>query len=163
MRGRVKKDHIWGGLVIASFLSVILAFSSLGCIPQILEARRSAWEQRARATLRHIGESELAYQNTYNDRHWGSWDALVDEEYIQNSQVIENYSIWASTDESLEFYSYATFTIVAFPRKTYPPGYLATFSLREDHILRVYRPETSGVNAWGEDGDYGTMTWEPIR
>ena len=43
-----------------------------------------------------------------------------------------------------------------------PPGYLATFSLREDMILRVYHQEKD-VNAWGENDDYGTLTWEPIK
>lgn len=170
MRGIIKKDHIWGGLVIASFLSVILAFSSLGCIPQLLNAKRSAWESRAKATLRSYGETELAYQNTNFDRHWGTWDALIETEYIaqgySSGNIIENYSLWTSVDNHTHWAGgpgYCTFTVVAFPRRTSPPGYLSTFAIREDELIRVYRPDTPGVNAWGEDGDFGARTWEPIR
>ena len=166
----IKKDHVWGGLLIASFLSIILAFSSLGCLGPMLNAKRSAWESRAKATLRAYGETELAYQNTNNIRHWGTWDNLIETEYIARGytrgNIIEDYSLWTSVDNSGSFsdssYYWNTFTLVAFPRKTSPPGYLATFSLREDLIPRVYRPETVGVLAWGEDADYGTKTWEPI-
>ena len=167
----IKKDHVWGGLVIASFLSVIMAFSSLGCLPQMMNAKRSSWESRAKATLRAYGETQLAYQNTNNDRHWGSWDALIKTEYIaqgySKGNIIENYSLWTSVDNSGPPYYggryYYTFTVVAFPRRTGPPGYLATFAIREDQCLRVYRPTTPGANAWGECGDFGVRTWEPIR
>ena len=158
-------------LVVASIIAIIAAIA----IPQLLNAKRSAWESRAKATLRSYGETELAYQNTNNDRHWGSWDALVATEYLAEGytmgNIIENYSVFTSVTNpsnmggSIDGLGIGdnSFTVVAFPRKTSPPGYLATFVIREDETLRVYRPETPGVNAWGENGDEGGLTWEPIR
>ena len=55
-----------------------------------------------------------------------------------------------------------SFTVIAFPRTTRPAGYLATFIIREDEVLRVYRPGTTAVE-WGDGGDFGGKTWEPIR
>ncbi len=159
-------------LVVASIIAIIAAIA----IPQLLNAKRSAWESRAKATLRSYGETELAYQNTNNDRHWGSWDALMTTEYLAKGytmgNLIENYSLYTMESNPSRLGTGTiggtgtgdnNFTIVAFPRTTTPPGYLATFLIREDQVLRVYRPETPGVNAWGENGDEGGKTWEPIR
>ena len=157
-------------LVVASIIAIIAAIA----IPQLLNAKRSAWESRAKTTLRAYGETQLAYQNTNNDRHWGSWTSLIDTDYLargySRGNIIENYSVYTSTYnpsdlEGNEMYGTGdnTFTVVAFPRTTRPAGYLATFIIREDQVLRVYRPDTTGVNAWGADDDYGGRTWEPIR
>lgn len=158
-------------LVVASIIAIIAAIA----IPQLLNAKRSAWESRAKTTLRAYGETELAYQNTNNDRHWGSWDALVETAYLADGytkgNIIENYSLWesvvnaSSSDSGLGSGGIGdnTFTIVAFPYQTSPPGFLATFCIREDETLRVYRDNTPGANAWGVNGDYGGLTWEPIR
>ena len=156
-------------LVVASIIAIIAAIA----IPQLLNAKRSAWESRAKSTLRAYGETELAYQNTNNDKHWGSWEALINTDYLAGGytkgNIIENYSLWESvvnvpqgTTLSGGGLSDNTFTIVAFPRST-APGYLATFLIREDETLRVYRDNTPGANAWGADDDYGGLTWEPIR
>jgi len=158
-------------LVVASIIAIIAAIA----IPQLLNAKRSAWESRAKSTLRAYGETELAYQNTNNDKHWGSWDALVATAYLADGytkgNVIENYSLWESVNNPSQSTgstggsgsSDNTFTIVAFPRTTNPPGYLATFLIREDETLRVYRDTTPGAIAWGDGGDLGGLTWEPIR
>jgi len=157
-------------LVVAAIIAIIAAIA----IPQLLNAKRSAWESRAKATLRSYGETEMAYQNTNNDRFWGTWDALVKTDYLavgySKANIIENYSLWETVNNFSALggeISYGigdrTFTVVAFPRKTTPPGYLATFCIREDQTLRVYRDTTPGAKEWGEDGDYGGLTWEPIR
>ena len=159
-------------LVVASIIAIIAAIA----IPQLLNAKRSAWESRAKATLRSYGETELAYQNTNNDRHWGSWEAMVMSDYLaagySKGNLIENYSVYSNVVNPSRLGTGTiggtgtndnTFTVVAFPRTTNPPGYLATFLIREDQTLRVYRPETPGVNIWGGNGDFGGLTWEPIR
>jgi prepilin-type N-terminal cleavage/methylation domain-containing protein len=155
-------------LVVAAIIAIIAAIA----IPQLLNAKRSAWESRAKATLRSYGETELAYQNTNNDRQWGSWDALVKTEYIAGGytmgKLIENYSVYTVASNPVKQeggigLGENTFTVVAFPRVTRPAGYLSTFAIREDETLRVYRPNTPGVKAWGVDDDYGTKSWEPIR
>ena len=159
-------------LVVASIIAIIAAIA----IPQLLNAKRSAWESRAKTTLRAYGETQLAYQNTNNDHHWGSWQALKDTEYLakgfNRANIIENYSVWTNTYNPSDMTSTSglggtgvgdnTFTVVAFPRTTKPAGYLATFIIREDEVLRVYRPNTDAVE-WGAGGDFGGMTWEPIR
>ena len=160
-------------LVVASIIAIIAAIA----IPQLLNAKRSAWESRAKTTLRAYGETELAYQNTNNDHHWGSWTALINTEYLakgfNRSNIIENYSVWTSVNNPSDMTSTSglggtgvgdnSFTVIAFPRTTRPAGYLATFIIREDEVLRVYRDTTQGVKEWGEDGDFGGRTWEPIR
>ena len=159
-------------LVVASIIAIIAAIA----IPQLLNAKRSAWESRAKSTLRAYGETELAYQNTNNDKHWGSWTALMETDYLASgytrANIIENYSVYtvAYNPSNLTGSGLGgtgsgdnTFTVVAFPRTTKPPGYLATFLIREDQTLRVYRPETPGVNEWGANDDYGGLTCEPIR
>lgn len=169
MNGFIKKDHIWGALLIISFLSILLAISSTGCIPQILNARRSAWESRAKGTLRAYGETQLAYQNSNNNLHYGTWSNLISTEYIAQGytrgNLIENYSVWESVRNAYSFESYtvSTFTVIAFPRTTRPPGYLSTFAMREDQVLREYNPITPFANAWGSAGDFGAKSWEPIR
>jgi len=158
-------------LVVASIIAIIAAIA----IPQLLNAKRSAWESRAKSTLRAYGETQLAYQNTNNDHDWGSWLALKATEYLASgynqANIIENYSVWTSVTNTANLsgmYGLGggvtdnTFTAIAFPRTTKPAGYLATFIIREDEVLRVYRPGT-GVNAWGAGGDFGGRTWEPIR
>ncbi len=173
MNSLVKKDHIWGALLIISFLSILLAISSTGCIPQAINAKRSAWESRAKSTLRAFGETQLAYQNTTEDRHYGTWVELTEAGYLAESyskeNIIDNYILWTSVDDA-PYYDYytdthynATFTAVAFPRDTRPPGYLSTFAIREDQVLREYNPVTPNVSAWGENDDFGAKTWEPIR
>jgi len=136
----------------------------------MLNAKRSAWESRAKATLRAYGETELAYQYSNNIGHWGTWDDLIQTDYIaqgySKGNIIENYSLWTSVDNYTYWangHGYCTFTLVAFPRRTSPPGYLATFAIREDQTLRVYRDTTYGANPWGMNGDFGVRTWEPIR
>jgi len=82
--------------------------------------------------------------------------------------IIQNYSLWTDVFNPGSIHSeynrnyYNTFTAVAFPRITRPPGYLSTFAIREDQVLRVYRP-TVGANAWGTGYDFGARTWEPVK
>ena len=165
------RKNIQEGLLIISVISVCMAFISVACLPSMQRHRASAWESRAKATLRAFGETQLAYQHTNADKHYGSWYALVNDGWIgegyDRGNIIEQYSLWTSVYNpfmvSNHWKEYSTFTAVAFPRTTSPPGYLSTFAIREDQVLRAYRPYTHGVNAWAESGDYGALTWEPIR
>ena len=142
----------------------------------MLNAKRSHWKSRAKATLRTYGETQLAFQNVNPFGAYASWDELVYYDYIEDGytggNIIDNYSLWTHMNKP-ELFAYPksgeikslhhSFTVVAFPRKTLPPGYLATFAIREDQTLRVYRPDTPDVKEWGEDDDYSALTWEPIR
>jgi len=162
------------------WLIVILVLGFLYCNtighPRLLNAKRSGWESRAKSTLRDYGETQLAFQNVNPFGAYASWDKLVYYDFIEDGytggNIISNYSLWthvnkpglfvypkSGENESLQH----SFTVVAFPRITSPPGYLPTFAIREDQTIRVYRPETPYAKEWGEDGDYGAKTWEPIR
>jgi type II secretory pathway pseudopilin PulG len=145
-------------------------------LPGLLNIKRIPEEIRAKAVLRLLGEAELAYRAANKARAWGSWDDLVEAGYMNENYTLDNiideYTLWLSVDNpSLSAGKrsaiwgglFNTFTIVAFPRKTAPPGYMSTFAISEDLVLRVYRPETPGAKAWGEDDDFGARTWEPIR
>jgi hypothetical protein len=145
-------------------------------LPGLLNIKRIPEEIRAKAVLRLLGEAELAYRAANKARAWGSWDDLVEAGYIAEGYTrrtaIIKYSIWHKVNnpslmldpESKDYDpSINTFLFVAFPQMTSPPGYLATFAISEDLVLRVYRPETPGAKAWGEDDDFGARTWEPIR
>jgi hypothetical protein len=144
----------------------------LTCNGQSLSsARAREWESGAKSTLRAFGETQLAYQAKNNDLNYGSWKALVQTEYISEgytrANIIENYFLWTAAFSPPRMSSGSdgsdcTFTAVAFPRITRPPGYLSTFAIREDQVLRVYRPAV-GANVWGQNGDFGTRTWEPVR
>ena len=174
MKKMFDKNHLNDAILIVSFISILAAFLSLACYgPSFKGPHAKRTELIARSTLRALGETELAYQYSNNDRHYGSWEALVETEYIargyHRGSLIENYSLWTAAfnpeswgDNLAADYPDNKFTAVAFPRITRPPGYLSTFAIREDQVLRVYKP-TVGVNPWGANGDWGARTWEPIR
>ena len=88
-------------LVVAAIIAIIAAIA----IPQLLNARRAAWESRAKSTLRSTGSSQLAYQGTNNEKVYGSFEALVSSLYIADGyslgNMIENYSMsWSYCDWS---------------------------------------------------------------
>ena len=148
-------------LVVAAIIAIIAAIA----IPQLLNARRAAWESRAKSTLRSTGSSQLAYQGTNNDKLYGSFEALVKTLYIADGyslgNMIENYSMsWEVTlvddvrGAELDGSGIGSnkFTIIAFPRDT-REGYLNTFGITEDQVVRV----------WTDGKDLNALsTWDPI-
>ena len=150
-------------LVVAAIIAIIAAIA----IPALLNARRAAWQSRAKSTLRSIGSSQLAYQGTNNQKFYGSFEALKGDDYIafgySLGNMIENYSMsWTSTNPASGIGALTgagiganTFTVIAFPRDT-REGYLSTFSVRDDQVVRVYN-EGVGIN------DFNAIsTWDPI-
>lgn len=159
-------------LVVASIIAIIAAIA----IPQLLNARRSAWENRAKLTLRAIGSSQLAYSDQNLKKDYGTWGAMQTAEYIQQgytrTNVIDNYSIimfrvqTSTLDPNNPNYtaSDSTFTIVCVPRSQKQK--LRTFALGDDQTPRVYV---------GLAADFGTaitndsislntlINWEPLR
>ena len=136
----------------------------------------SAWEPRAKNTLRSHAETQVAYSNQHENRFFGTFEDLQDTDYIAKGytkeNIIENYILWTSVSNYSSLgesgnvsYNRAlnTFTAVAFPKEPNNKGYLKTYAIREDMILRFYNPRRRDTKAWGEEGDYGCRTWEPIR
>ena len=161
-------------LVVASIIAIIAAIA----IPQLLNARRSAWENRCKLTLRALGSSELAYMDGNLDKDYGSWVAMTDDDYIQEgynrSNMIDNYSIIvfqvsASTDEFGTGYksSDSTFTVVAVPRSQ--KNRLRTFGISDDQTPRVWVGDAGDFAAALADPSNPTFTmhnidqWEPLR
>ena len=149
-------------LVVAAIIAIIAAIA----IPALLNARRAAWQSRAKGTLRAIGSSQLAYAGTNNNKHYGTFGALKTDLYIAKGyslgNMIENYSMsWTVTNpyggvNSSDQYGIAsnTFTVIAYPRDT-RPGYLSTFAVTEDQVVRVFNPEEGDV--------FDAVTsWDPI-
>ena len=156
-------------LVVAAIIAIIAAIA----IPALLNARRAAWQSRAKGTLRSIGSSQLAYQGTNNKKFYGSFKALKDDLYIATGyslgNMIENYSMsWKSASSVANAEGQGggigqnTFTIVAYPRDT-RPGYLLTFGVSDDQVVRVYNPGSlDSPNDYNGIEDPKVQTWDPI-
>jgi prepilin-type N-terminal cleavage/methylation domain-containing protein len=150
-------------LVVAAIIAIIAAIA----IPQLLNARRAAWMSRAKGTLRSIGSAELAYQSGNNKKAYGSFDALQTSQDIAKgytlSNMIENYSMsWTVTNPNSNTGSLTgmgigsnKFTVIAWPRDT-RTGFLNTFAINEEQVVRVYDPTTVGVSLGS------VSTWDPI-
>src|SRR3972149_8848758 len=135
-------------LVVAAIIAIIAAIA----IPSLLNARRAAWQSRAKGTLRSIGSSQLAYQGTNNQKFYGSFKALKDDLYIATGyslgNMIENYSMswevenpYGGTGGPIgPGIGQNTFTVIAYPRDT-RPGFLNTFAVTEDQAVRVFNPD----------------------
>ena len=160
-------------LVVASIIAIIAAIA----IPQLLNARRSAWENRCKLTLRALGSTQLAYQDQNLDKNYGTWVALQNpsNNYIQQgysrANIIDNYSIalfqivgsamsggYTANDSS--------FTIVALPRSQ--RNRLRTFALGDDQTPRVWVGSTDLIaQINGTPLPTVSLTnileWEPLR
>jgi prepilin-type N-terminal cleavage/methylation domain-containing protein len=157
-------------LVVASIIAIIAAIA----IPQLLNARRSAWENRCKLTLRALGSTQLAYQDQNLDKDYGRWQALQDpaNNYIQlgysRANIIDNYSIALfEVKFSTMVGGYAaadsTFTIVAMPRSN--KNRLRTFALGDDQTPRVWVGSGDLVSQIGANTVSLTniTEWEPLR
>lgn len=159
-------------LVVAAIIAIIAAIA----IPSLMNARRAAWMSRAKGTLRSTGSSQLAYQGTNNEKYYGTFSALKKTLYIAEGyelgNMIENYSMWWDiTEPSGSIYTgklgdsgigMNQFTIVCYPRDT-RPGYLMTFGITEDQVVRVYNPESlHRSNTWNGFDDPNVKSWDPI-
>jgi len=150
-------------LVVAAIIAIIAAIA----IPSLLNARRAAWQSRAKVTLRSIGSSQLAYQGTNNNKFYGTFEALQNDLYIADGynlgNMIENYSMsWEASNPyqgtggnvNTGGIGNNKFTVVAYPRDT-RPGFLLTFGVTEDQVVRVFNPDNGNT--------FESLTsWDPI-
>jgi len=165
-----KSKNYFNAVLIANLISYALIFAVLlingpahrwypgGC------GRYQAWDMRAKSTLRSIGSAQISYRNSNYKHVYGS---LEDLQYVGEvadgyslANMIENYSLsWEVSnipistidDAPTDFDS--TFTIIAYPRDL-RPGFLATFAITEDQILREYDPRDNELDA--------VRSWDPI-
>jgi type II secretory pathway pseudopilin PulG len=149
---------------VAAIVIAILIIAAMA-IPSLLCARRAAWQSRAKGTLRSIGSSQIAFKGANQDNTYGTFDELKAEPFIADGftldNIIENYTMeWEvnnfevmESGENPEGIN-STFTIIAFPRNR-RPGYLQTFAITDDQVVRVFNPD-------GEN-DFDTVnSWDPI-
>jgi len=170
-----KKSGYKTGWWVALIIVALLIFYIVICCT-ILNPVRTKWWPRAKSVVRNYAETQIAYSNQHENGFFGTWDELKETDYLAEGytkeNIIELYTLWTSVnnysslDESGNM-SYNrelnTFTVVAFPNETGSGKRLKTYAIREDMVLRVYNPHRRNAKAWGEDGDYGCRTWEPIR
>ena len=127
-------------LVVASIIAIIAAIA----IPQLLNSRRTAWENRAKLSLRALGSSELAYQEQNDNKSYGDWDNLCKTGYFQKGytcgNLIGNYSLCEyyaekSTMVNGQSAQDSSFTIIAMPLNQ--RNHIRTFAICDDQVLRV--------------------------
>jgi prepilin-type N-terminal cleavage/methylation domain-containing protein len=155
-------------LIIALIVGIIAAIA----IPQLLNARRSAWENRCKLTLRSVGSAQISYFNSSQEHTYATFNALQITEYLppgyNRSSIIDNYSILVfDTDPptmtfgGLPAYD-STFTVIAIPKNQ--KNRLRTFGMNTDQTLRVYVGEESNfLNSFGNSSFTTPAIWEALR
>jgi hypothetical protein len=144
---------------VVPLLLLVLIF-----IAPCLNARRIEWMRRAKATLSELGEAMSAYRDSNNDHTYASFQALKDSGFIESHKSLDNitpkyFLTWdfsnVSTSPTEEFptSTVGTFQIIAYPRDT-RPGFLKTFAITEDQIVREYNPNDNDLT--------DVKTWDPI-
>jgi hypothetical protein len=134
-------------------------------IPAYLEGRRVFWMSRAKVTLRHLGEAMNAYHEASDERTYGSFQALKESGFIDPDQSLDDvaemyFLTWdfsnvsTVSNEDFPASTVGTYQIIAYPQDT-RTGYLHTFAITEDQVVRVYNPEE------GNELD-DVKTWDPI-
>jgi hypothetical protein len=158
----LKRRDVWKAVLTGNILSYLLliALAVVYFPPSTFSGLGASWQSRAKGTLRSLGSSQLAYQNTNDAKVYGSFEALKDEMYIAEgytqSNMIENYSLLWRVDSRFDEPSettVSTFTIIALPWDTHP-GFLSTFCVTEDQVVRVYNPPGNRFDAY--------RSWDPI-
>ena len=152
-------------LIIAMIIGIIVAIA----IPQLLNARRSAWENRCKLTLRSLGSAQQVYIDTTRENTYATFQALLDTKDIQTgytrSNLIDNYSmiVFDADPPTMSFHGApaydSTFTIIAIPRNQ--KNRLRTFGINTTQTAFVYvGTETDFPFAYGMRN---LSMWEPLR
>jgi len=146
-------------LIIAAVISAILT-------PQLLKQKLLSERDTAIRGLEAIADIEAKYRQINQFGHYGDRTALSDNSFLTSNglsfPVFRNYSIACYVtrkrlDDTGSVIGNNTYTIFAYPIDT-RTGYLNTFGMREDGIVRLYYPansdEESDVSAWPPVDEY---------
>ena len=137
--------------------------------PSVLNARRSAWENRCKLTLKALGSSQLAFSDEH-DGDYGTWNELTKTDYIQEGymrdNIIGNYTIVtfditkSEKNDDGEIIKPSTFTMIAIQKRR--RSKLRTFAISEDQIPRVW---VGNKNKWATHKMHlhNDELWEPLR
>jgi hypothetical protein len=172
-RLRSKRSNILGCLIPAMVFLVL--FGGV-CGPNLLlDYELDRYRDDAIKSLQAIGKAEIEYKDSIGNGTYGALEDLVDAGYNINDFKKGSFEsrykleLYANTysmsfDENPNPVLASTFTAVAFPRHDDNAGQLMwTFSIREDQVVRKYSGPPLSFRAWGQDGDYGARSWEPVR
>jgi hypothetical protein len=108
--------------------------------------RLSALESRAKGTLMSIGSSELAYQSTHDDKLFGTFEQLQNDQYIAEGytpdNMLEGYTfLWCLNENATDF------AVVALP--TEYTDQLRTYMVNSSQIVTELTPaDRSSVASW---------------
>ncbi len=151
------------GFAVGSTLVIVLIIVAIA-VPAVINARRHAWESGAQQTLRSIGEIQSLYHEHNNSGNYGSFRDCKDLELIPDgytfSNMAKNYTLtWEVTPRELAedgetYIGRSTYTVIAYPLETHA-GYLSTFAIREDQVVRIYEPDVGNI-------EIDVLTWESM-
>jgi hypothetical protein len=109
-------------------------------------SRLSVLESRAKAYLRSIGSSELAYQSMHDDKRFGTFEDIQNDLYIAESytpdNMVEDYTIvWCLNENATDF------AVVALP--TEHTDMLRAYMVNGSQIVTELTPaDRSSVASW---------------
>ncbi len=152
-------------LIIAAIIAIIVAIA----IPQLLNARRSAWENRCKLTLRSIGSAQQVYIDTTRENTYATFQAFLDTKDIQTgytrTNMIDNYSliVFDVDPPTMSFHGLpaydSTFTVIAIPRSQ--KNRLRTFGINTTQTPFVYVGSESDFPH--SIGMRNMSLWYPLR
>lgn len=150
-------------------VTLILSIAAF-IIPQILGARRTAWANRCKLTLRTLGSSQVKFKDENPENNYGTWEEMYEDDYIQEGynrrNMIDNYSIAvfsvqkSTLDEKGNSNLDSSFTIAAIPRIKRKD--LRTFALGDDQTPCVWVGKSE---EWTTENVtlHNIDLWEPLR
>ena len=157
------------GLGAITILWFCFSMCAALAIPNVLNAPRSAWENRCRLTLRALGSSELSYEEM-NNNNYATFENLVENGYIakgyHRENLIEKYQIvYFNTKPNKinkrgKIVRFSSFTIIAVPK--YRRNRHRTFALSDDQTPRVW---VGDAIKWEKEKAslHDINFWEPLR
>jgi hypothetical protein len=163
----LKRNDVWKSVLAANVLSYLLiAVLAATHVADIERGRLRGiyvWETEAKATLRSVGSSEIAYHSENRQGKWGTFSELKESGDIASGftqgNMVYAYSLdWRVNNLSVvqsEEYpkGIGTFTVIAWP--SIKDVDLRTFVITEDQKVRVYNPKH-------HDKLDSPKSWDPI-
>ena len=158
----------WIWAILACLLLSLISY--LIKAPTIIHVRNASHENVCKLTLKALGCSLKAFRDDQVDKNFGTWEELVEEEYIiegyTTENIIDKYTIVvfdvkkSTLDEEGNSINDSTFTMVAVPRNQ--KNRLRTFALSDDQTPRVW---VGNADEWStEDVQLHNIDmWEPLR
>jgi len=144
--------------VIILIVTVVLFGIAFITIPGIIRLNHENRMLDARKMLRRLGDSQLAYSHGNFMEDFGSFRSLRDGGYLYPEAtpdtLTEQYFYVFDMEATGRGADRNSFTIMAYP-KDQRDGFLKTFAIREDYVVREYNPGHG--NLW-ED----VTTWDPV-